>query len=77
MSKNEITIKNDQGYISPANFNVSEGFAEELAGLDSGFDRIKIPAGGGTSGASLMRYWFAPRATFLVGMSHPFLLRRS
>ncbi len=31
-----------------SDFNISEGFSEELAGLDSGFDRIKIPAGGGT-----------------------------
>lgn len=46
MSKNELTIKN-QGYMGIANFNISEGFSEELAGLDSGFDRIKIPAGGG------------------------------
>ena len=47
MSNNESTIKN-QGYMGIANFNISDGFSEELAGLDSGFDRIKIPAGGGT-----------------------------
>lgn len=47
MSNNELTIKN-QGFMGLADFNISEGFSEELAGLDSGFDRIKIPAGGGT-----------------------------
>ena len=38
MSNNESTIKN-QGYMGIANFNISDGFSEELAGLDSGFDR--------------------------------------
>lgn len=47
MTNNELTAKN-QGFMSLADFNISEGFSEELAGLDSGFDRIKIPAGGGT-----------------------------
>lgn len=47
MTNNELTIKN-QGFMGLKNFNISEGFSEELAGLDSGFDRIKIPAGGGT-----------------------------
>ena len=47
MANNELTIKN-QGFMGLADFNISEGFSEELAGLDSGFDRIKIPAGGGT-----------------------------
>ena len=42
-----MTIKK-QGFMSLANFNIAEGFSEELAGLDSGFERIKIPAGGGT-----------------------------
>ena len=46
MTNNELTVKN-QGFMSLADFNISEGFSEELAGLDSGFDRIKIPAGGG------------------------------
>ena len=47
MTNDELTIKN-QSFMSLANFNVSDGFSEELAGLDSGFDRIKIPAGSGT-----------------------------
>ena len=47
MTNNELTAKN-QGFMTLADFNISEGFSEELAGLDSGFDRIKIPAGGGT-----------------------------
>lgn len=47
MKNNELTVKN-QGFMDLANFNISGGFSEELAGLDSGFDRIKIPAGGGT-----------------------------
>lgn len=47
MTNNELTIKN-QGFMGLADFNISEGFSEELAGLDSGFERIKIPAGGGT-----------------------------
>ena len=47
MTNNELTVKN-QGFMGLADFNFSEGFSEELAGLDSGFDRIKIPAGGGT-----------------------------
>lgn len=47
MENNELTIKNE-GFMNLANFNLTEGFSEELVGLDSGFDRIKIPAGGGT-----------------------------
>lgn len=47
MQNNELTVKN-QGFMGLKNFNISEGFSEELAGLDSGFDRIKIPTGGGT-----------------------------
>lgn len=47
MENNELTIKNE-GFLNLANFNITEGFSEELVGLDSGFDRIKIPAGGGT-----------------------------
>ena len=47
MENNELTIKNE-GFMNLKNFNLTEGFSEELVGLDSGFDRIKIPAGGGT-----------------------------
>ena len=38
----ELMIKNSE-YMA----NLSDDFSSELAGLDSGFDRIKIPAGGG------------------------------
>ena len=37
MTNNELTIKN-QGFMGLADFNISEGFSEELAGLDSGFE---------------------------------------
>lgn len=38
----ELTINN--GYLT--NLNLENNLSNELAGLDSGFDRIKIPAGG-------------------------------
>lgn len=47
MENNELTVQNE-GFMNLKNFNIIEGFSEELVGLDSGFDRIKIPAGGGT-----------------------------
>jgi len=49
MSNNkELIISNQGGFLQVANFNMSETIAEELAGLDLTFDRIKIPSGGGT-----------------------------
>ncbi len=48
MSKNELTLNENQGYMSLANFNINGDFLEELSGLDNEFERIKIPAGGGT-----------------------------
>ena len=49
MSNNkELIISNQSGFLQVANFNMSETIAEELAGLDLTFDRIKIPSGGGT-----------------------------
>ena len=48
MTKNELTLNENQGYINLANFNVNGDFLEELSGLDNEFERIKIPAGGGT-----------------------------
>ena len=42
----QITKAN--AFQSLQDFNFGDAVAEELAGLDSGFDRIKIPAGGGT-----------------------------
>ena len=47
MTNNELIIKN-QGFMGLTDFNISEGSSEELIGLDSGFELIKIPAGGGT-----------------------------
>lgn len=41
---NKLTIKNDEYSI---NLNFENDMQDELAGLDSGFDRIKIPSGGG------------------------------
>ena len=38
----ELTINN--GYLT--NLNLENNLSNELAGLDSGFERIKIPAGG-------------------------------
>lgn len=40
----ELTVKNND-YV--ANMNFTNSLLEELAGLNSGFDRIKLPAGGG------------------------------
>ena len=49
MSKNELTLNENNGYfLNLANFNVNGDFLEELSGLDNEFERIKIPAGGGT-----------------------------
>lgn len=40
----ELTLKNNN-YLS--DLKLEDGLLSELAGLDTGFDRIKIPAGGG------------------------------
>lgn len=48
MTKNELTVNTNQGYMNLANFNINGDFLEELSGLDNEFERIKIPAGGGT-----------------------------
>ena len=49
MSKNELTLNENNGYfLNLANFNVNGDFLEELSGLDNEFERIKISAGGGT-----------------------------
>ncbi len=47
MSKNELTVNENNGYLNLANFNINGYFLEELSGLDNEFERIKIPAGGG------------------------------
>ncbi len=43
MKNNELTIKNGK-YLADLNFG--SGLTSELSGLDSGFDRIKLAAGG-------------------------------
>lgn len=46
MNKNtELTVT---GFANLAEFNMNEVLAEELEGLDSGFERIKIPSAGST-----------------------------
>ena len=47
MSKNELTVNTNQGYMNLANGGINGDFLEELSGLDNEFERIKIPAGGG------------------------------
>ena len=47
MSKNELTTTG-AGFLALADFNMNETMAEELEGLEGGFDRIRIPAGGAT-----------------------------
>ena len=46
MSKNELTVNTNQSYMNLANGGINGNFLEELSGLDSEFERIKIPAGG-------------------------------
>lgn len=48
MKDNELTPKTS-GFLALANFNMNEGMAEELEGLDGSFERVKIPAGGSTA----------------------------
>ena len=47
MKENMELMITNEGY--SINLNLGNDIQGELAGLDSGFDRIKIPAGGGTS----------------------------
>ena len=49
MSKNEMISKETpSGFLALADFDLSGALAEELNGLDGGFESIKIPAGGST-----------------------------
>lgn len=49
MSKNELSVSNEnKGYLQLADFNMNGAMAEELDGLDGGFERIKIPSAGST-----------------------------
>ena len=40
-NKEELTTKG--GFLALAEFNMNETMAEELEGLEGGFDRVKIP----------------------------------
>lgn len=44
---NELTTT-ESGFMLLADFNMSATMAEELNGLEGGFDRVKIPSGGST-----------------------------
>ena len=46
MNNNEITITNN--FAALKEFDMNEALAQELNGLDSGFERIKIPSAGST-----------------------------
>ena len=45
--KNEL-MTTGSGFLALADFNMNESMAEELEGLEGGFDRVKIPSGGAT-----------------------------
>lgn len=47
-NKNEELATTGTGFLALADFNMNENMAEELKGLEGGFDRVKIPAGGAT-----------------------------
>lgn len=48
MSKNSEMVVTNTGYTNLAEFNMAGAMAEELDGLDGGFERIKIPSAGST-----------------------------
>ncbi len=48
MSKNSEMVVANTGYTNLAEFNMAGAMAEELDGLDGGFERIKIPSAGST-----------------------------
>lgn len=45
--KNEL-MTTGSGFLALTDFNMNESMAEELEGLEGGFDRVKIPSGGAT-----------------------------
>ena len=47
-NQNEELTTTGGGFLALADFNMDAGMAEELEGLEGGFDRVKIPAGGAT-----------------------------
>ena len=48
MTMSNELMNNGNGFLALAEFSMNEGMAEELEGLEGGFERIKIPAGGST-----------------------------
>ena len=46
-AKEEVAVMRP-GFLALADFNMDQTMAEELEGLEGGFDRVKIPAGGVT-----------------------------
>ena len=48
MNKNETALTSNTGYQNLADANMAAVMAEELNGLDGGFERIKIPSAGST-----------------------------
>ncbi len=46
MSKNELSKPNT--FTALQGFNLADAMSEEMVGMDVSFDRIKIPAAGGT-----------------------------
>lgn len=48
MSKQDMIPHEQSGFMALADFDLSEAMAEELAGLEGGFERIKIPSAGST-----------------------------
>ena len=46
-AKEEVAVMSP-GFLALADFNMDQTMAEELEGLEGGFDRVKIPAGGTT-----------------------------
>lgn len=46
-NKELVPQEQDSGFMTLRGFNLAEAMAEELTGLGGGFERIKIPSGGG------------------------------
>ena len=46
-TKKDALIAQDTGFLALANADLGAMMAEELDGLDAGFERIKVPSGGG------------------------------
>ena len=48
MDNNEMTTNENKGYLVLAEYDIGKAMAEELAGMDVDFERIKMPSGGST-----------------------------